>query len=150
MTDDLATQWADLADLICNLAREILFTAHSNDELVHLAPSEQNVMRFIDRNPGATASEVAHGTSLQRSNLSTALKSLEDKGLVERRTNDEDGRGVRLLPTSLAEANLAILRREWALALSTSADASKETLDGVVDLLARVDAGLVRNRLARP
>ena len=46
-------------------------------------------MRFIDRNPGTSASAAAEATQLISSNFSRALRSLEKKDLVRR----EDGPG---------------------------------------------------------
>lgn len=144
-------RWADLADLLLTVAREIQQRGHSIPGVVAISPSESNVMRFIDRAPGATASQVASGSGLQRSNLSTILRALEEKGLVERRDNAEDGRGVTLFPTALAVKNLALLRREWASQLRAALPSgdpadTNSALTDTVTLLRAIEEGLIGSR----
>jgi len=144
--DDLA----DLAQLILNAAREIRFRGFSHPDAVALNPSEANVMRYIDDNPGATPSAVAQVTGLRRSNLSAALRELESQGFVERRVDPNDGRGVNLYPTVRAEDNLVLVRRDWANALATGLGYDHDSDHGDVSaakrLLTRLEAGLVAAR----
>jgi DNA-binding MarR family transcriptional regulator len=143
-------QWADLADLVLIIARELAAHTTTNGNAIVLVGSERNVMRTIDRNPGLSAGEIARLSGLQRSNLSSAVRSLEKKGLVERRHDDADARGVLLYPTELSASNLAILRREWAEMLSTAAGPSlreDESVGTMVRLLTAIEDGLVSKRL---
>jgi DNA-binding MarR family transcriptional regulator len=139
-------RWADMADMVLTIARELQTQGLHDARIIRLATSESNVMRFIDRNPDSTASEVADGTGLQRSNLSTILRTLEGKGLVEKRENRQDGRGVRLHPTDLAGENLRLLRQSWHTLVTSAAGADPELLGDTVTLLGRIERGLIRNR----
>jgi DNA-binding MarR family transcriptional regulator len=115
MPDDTDDPLADLADLILNVGR--LVRASTPD--LGLAPmneTERQVMRIVDLYPGAAPSEIAHRTRLQRTNVSTALRTLEEKGMVSRTATT--GRGIAVTPTELAAANLRILRAAWSRELA--------------------------------
>ncbi|HXR43291.1 MAG TPA: MarR family transcriptional regulator [Pseudolysinimonas sp.] len=141
MADELrSSDLFELADSILAISRYI----HASKSFaVHgWTPIESAVMRFVDRNPGTTASAAAEATQLISSNFSRALRLLEKKGLVRREIDPEDGRRVRLFPTESAQENLRLLHELWT-----------GLLDGVVDdrkdlvrtnaFLRRVEAGLV-------
>jgi DNA-binding MarR family transcriptional regulator len=138
-------QWAEFADHVLEIAREIQFRGYSNPEAVSLTPSEGTVMRFLFPNPGALPSQVAFATGLQRSNLSAVLRGLEEKGLIERVADPEDGRWVRIHPTPKAIRNYALVQREWGSAVAAAAD-HDPTVEAALPLLANVRAGLVRRR----
>jgi DNA-binding MarR family transcriptional regulator len=140
-------QWAELADHVLEIAREIQVRAYASPEAVSLTPSEGTVMRHLFRHPGALPSQVAFATGLQRSNLSTVLRGLEEKGLIERVADPEDGRWVRIHPTPKAIRNYEIVRREWGAATAAAADGDP-TVEEALPLLAKVRAGLVRARQA--
>lgn len=137
---------ADLAQLILSTAREIRFRGYDHPDAVALNPSEGNVMRYIDAHPGTTPSAVAEATGLRRSNLSAALRDLESRGLVERRIDPHDGRGVNLFPTPRAARNLELVRREWAHILASGLGADRRDIESAKSLLTRLEAGLVATR----
>ncbi|MCU1406493.1 MAG: hypothetical protein JWQ43_2796 [Glaciihabitans sp.] len=145
-----ADPWADMADLVLFVAREIQTHGYADSRAVALSVSEGHVMRFIDRNPGSGATEVANATGLQRSNLSAALRSLEAKGLVERRHGEDDLRTVLLFPTDFAALNLVLIRSEWARILRRAAgvdvadDApADERIVPTLGLLGDIQQGLI-------
>jgi DNA-binding MarR family transcriptional regulator len=138
-------QWAEFADHVLEVAREIQFRGYTSREAVSLTPSEGTVMRYLVPNPGALPSQVAFATGLQRSNLSTVLRGLEEKGLIERVADLDDGRSIRIHPTSKAIGNYALVRREWASAVA-AAVADDLDVDAALPVLANVRAGLVRAR----
>jgi DNA-binding MarR family transcriptional regulator len=137
---------ADLAELILNVAREIRFREPDDDRVIHLGWSEACVMRFVDHHPGAAPSDVAEATGLRRSNLSTALRNLEAHGLVERRSDSNDRRGVNLFPTARAASNLALVRGEWARQLADSLGEDRGSVSDALALLHRLEHGLVAAR----
>jgi DNA-binding MarR family transcriptional regulator len=92
-------------------------------------------------------SQVAFATGLQRSNLSAVLRGLEEKGLIERVADPEDGRWVRIHPTARAIRNYALVRREWGSAVAAAAEGDP-AVEAALPLLAKVRAGLVRLRQA--
>ncbi|CAN5622297.1 MarR family transcriptional regulator [soil metagenome] len=142
-----ANDLADLAELILNVAREIRSRRPGDDDrVIHLSWSEANVMRFIDHHPGAAPSDVAEATGLRRSNLSTALRSLEANGLVERRNDPADRRGVNLFPTARAASNLALVRADWARRLGNSLGDDHDSVTDALALLRRLEHGLIAAR----
>jgi DNA-binding MarR family transcriptional regulator len=138
-------QWADFADHVLEIAREIQFRGYASPEAVSLTPSEGTVMRYLFPHPGALPSEVAFATGLQRSNLSAVLRGLEEKGLIERVADPEDGRWVRIHPTTKAIRNYALVRREWGSAVAAAAEGDP-AVETALPLLAKIRAGLVRLR----
>jgi|EndMetStandDraft_6_1072998.scaffolds.fasta_scaffold92177_2 DNA-binding MarR family transcriptional regulator len=136
---------ADLADMILALARTIATELQPDEQVVELTVTEINVLRFVDRHPGASPTEVAAATGLQRSNLSRAVRSLESKGLVKRSTDGGDGRHAQLHTTRRADANLRRLRAHWSRLLS-SAGADLRNLDPALRMLADLEAGITADR----
>jgi DNA-binding MarR family transcriptional regulator len=138
-------QWADFADHVLEIAREIQVRGYASPDAVSLTPSEGAAMRYLFPHPGALPSQVAFATGLQRSNLSTVLRGLEEKGLIERVADPADGRFVRIHPTPKAIRNYALVRREWASAVAAAVDGDPD-VEEALPLLANVRAGLVRAR----
>jgi DNA-binding MarR family transcriptional regulator len=137
--------WADLADLVLEIAREIQFRGYASSEAVSLSPSEGTVMRHLLAHPESLPSEVAFATGLQRSNLSAVLRGLEEKRLVERVADLADGRWVRIHPTPRAIRNYELVRGEWGSALAAAAEADP-AVEAAMPLLAKIKSGLVRLR----
>ncbi|MEV0935782.1 MarR family transcriptional regulator [Streptomyces phaeochromogenes] len=151
---DHEQRWAELADLVLIISREVQFRGYADERAIPLSPSEGMVMRYLQREPHAPPSRIADATGLQRTNLSTVLGGLERKGLVERRTDPGDGRGVTVHATELGRTNYALVRREWATAVSDAANHDTTHLDAALALLTAVETGLTRtrprNRATRP
>ncbi|WP_370269312.1 MarR family winged helix-turn-helix transcriptional regulator [Streptomyces sp. V4I8] len=139
-------RWAELADLVLIISREIQFRGYTDERAVPLSPSEGMVMRHLQREPAAPPSRIATATGLQRTNLSTVLGGLERKGLVERSADPGDGRGVTVHTTERGRTNYALVRREWAAAVSAAAGHDATHLDATLALLTAVETGLARNR----
>jgi DNA-binding MarR family transcriptional regulator len=140
-------QWADFADLVFSISREIKFGGYSSEEAISLSPSEGIVMRYLFRHPGSIPSKVAEAAGLQRSNLSTVLGSLERKGVLERRPSAEDAREVKIYPTPRGTDNYALVRKEWARRVAEAAGDTGD-IEDTVALLRKVQAGLVALRHA--
>jgi DNA-binding MarR family transcriptional regulator len=139
-------RWAELADLILIIGREIQFRGYPDERAVSLSQSEGMVMRHLLQRGPAAPSQIAAATGLQRTNLSTVLRALEHKGLVEREAHPSDGRGVTVRATEHGRANYALVRREWAAAVSAAAGQSTGDLDAALALLTKVKDGLVEAR----
>ncbi len=136
---------ADLAEAILGVGRELRLRI--DGDVVQLTASEAHVMRHIDHHPGVTPSDVARATGLQRSNLSTALRALEGRGFVERRTDPHDARGVNLFPTDRAGENLTRLRRQWAEKVAAALGDDRTDVVAAKALLERLEASLIAARL---
>ena len=130
----------ELADSILAISRYIQasksFASHG------WTPIESAVMRFVDRNPGTTASAAAEATQLISSNFSRALRGLERKGVVRREIDPDDARRVRLFPTDLARDNLKRLHDLWTGLLDGIIDDAGE-VDRVNTVLRRIEAAFV-------
>jgi DNA-binding MarR family transcriptional regulator len=127
----------ELADLVHAVARQL--PTPNNLEPGPCTPVEISVMRFIARNPGASAREAASACRLPSSNFSRVLKELVAKGLLERKSDQRDARIIRLHPTGLAKENAKRMREAWSKALRGAA-LDQETLTEVTQALARIEA----------
>lgn len=116
-SDDAAL--ADLADAVLTLARELEFR-HDGAGIIELTVNERLVLRALDQEEEMAPSALADRLGLQRSNLSTALRGLEAKGLIVRTAGKADGRGVAVSSTSRAAQNLERLRARWAEVLAAT------------------------------
>jgi MarR family transcriptional regulator, temperature-dependent positive regulator of motility len=130
----------ELADLILAISRYV--QASKGFASQGWTPIESAVMRYVDRNPGTTASAAAEATQLISSNFSRALRALEKKGLVRHDVDQEDARRVRLYPTDLAHENLQLLHELWTGLLGGIID-DPDDIDRVNAVLRRIESGLV-------
>jgi DNA-binding MarR family transcriptional regulator len=137
--DAHASQLFELADLILAVGRQIY--ASKDVPAESWTPLESAVMRFIDRNPGTSASAAAEATNLISSNFSRALRGLEKKGLVQRDVDQDDGRRVRLYPTPQAHDNLQRLRDVWSRLLDGIVN-NPDEIDAVISILRRLETEL--------
>ena len=102
-----------------------------------LPASELEVMRLLVRAPGLSVGEVARELGLQPSNASAAIRSLQARGLLERKPDSRDGRISRLTPT--AEAQAIRRRREAAWGELLRARLRRLPAEDVAALLAAAD-----------
>lgn len=128
---------ADLAHLILALARLLRARSPQAPRVVPLTETERHVMRLVDLYPGTAPSEIARRARLQRTNVSTALRGLEAKGMVSRRATA--GRGVAVRPTELASANLEVLRSAWSRDLAAVVGDDPAAVRSCVALLTRLE-----------
>ena len=143
-------RWADLADLALIISREIQYRGYTDEQALSLTQSEGMVMRYLLQFDAAAPSQIAAATGLQRTNLSTTLRGLEDKGLIQRQTNPNDRRGVTVSPTDRGRGNSALVRHEWATAVATAAGHDTTHLDAALTLLTAVKDGLTATRPPAP
>ena len=143
-------RWADLADQVLILAREIQFLGYRDPQAVPLTQSEGMVMRYLHDHPGTPPSQLADATGLQRTNLSAVLRGLERKGLAERRASKDDLRRATIHPTEHGERNYALVRQEWAAVVSAAAGHATAGLDEALALLRTIATSLTASRPAEP
>jgi DNA-binding MarR family transcriptional regulator len=139
-------RWADLADLALIISREIQFRGYTDERALSLTQSEATVMRYVLQGEPAAPSQIAAATGLQRTNLSTTLRGLEHKGLIQRQANPSDGRGVTVSPTECGRSNYFLVRHEWAIAVAAAAGYDPANLDAALTLLTAVKDGLIKTR----
>lgn len=99
-----------LFDLAWLLPRTIGAEERAPDPLPR---SELEVMRLLGRRPGTGVNTVAKELGLHASNVSASVRSLVDRGLVERRESPDDRRQVLLFLTPAAQAVREARERAW-------------------------------------
>jgi DNA-binding MarR family transcriptional regulator len=139
-------RWAELGDLALVVAREIQIRPYLDERVMHLSPSEGMVMRYLKGGDAATPTSIAAAVGLQRTNVSTVLRGLEHKGLIERSTNIRDRRVVTVQLTERGRGHYEMARNEWAAAVASAAGNDVLHLDAAIELLARVRDGMTADR----
>jgi DNA-binding MarR family transcriptional regulator len=139
--DDALEPLAELADLLLNVGRLVRARTPDDVDAVPLNETERTVMRVVDLFPGSSPSEIADRARLQRTNVSTALGSLESKGMVTRAATE--GRGVAVHATRLAEDNLRSLRAAWSRELEAALGSELDSVRTCIELLSGLERRLI-------
>lgn len=139
-----AAQLVALADVVLDLAHRLDIRHADLRDVVPLTGTEVAVIREIHRRPRATPSQIAEATGLQRSNVSTAVRSLVAGGLVVREQVPGNARSVALVPTERAEQSIATIYAYWTTLLEQVPD--DVLTDGVAatPALARIAGSIAR------
>ncbi|RSM55797.1 MarR family transcriptional regulator [Actinoplanes sp. ATCC 53533] len=143
-------RWADLADLALIISREIQHRGYTDEHALHLTQPEGMVMRYLLQSEPAAPSQIATAIGMQRTNLSATLRQLEHKGLIQRQANPNDRRGVTVSPTEQGRSNYALVRHEWATAVSEAAGHDTTHLDAALTLLTTIKDDLTKTRPPTP
>jgi DNA-binding MarR family transcriptional regulator len=146
---DELERWADLADRVLIIAREIQFRGYGGAPVVPLTATEGMVMRYMQDHPAAAPNQIAAALGLQRSNLSTLMRGLERHGLVERTVSEADRRGVTVRLTERGRRNYLAARRAWAAAIASAAGHDMRSLNAALTLLDEIASGLIAMRPAK-
>jgi DNA-binding MarR family transcriptional regulator len=141
--NDDTTSLSDIAELILAVGR--LIQPPGDQAIGTCTPIESSVMRFISRNPGASARAAAEATLLTSSNFSRVLRGLEEKGLVSREPDANDARRVSLYPTALAGESRQRLGEEWRRLLRGIEDDPAKIAEFIATLR-RIESELVSRR----
>ncbi|WP_281882551.1 MarR family winged helix-turn-helix transcriptional regulator [Agromyces rhizosphaerae] len=119
--------------------------------LVHVTRSESDIMRIVMEIPGTTVTEIARAFGQHKSNTSTRVAALVDKGLLRKESAAADGREVRVFATPAAIENLEKYRDVWAEELDPVTPEDAERLAATVETLAAIaDALAARTRVGEP
>ena len=104
----------DLAVVLYDLAWLLPRTIGAQDaKRDPMPPTELEVMKLLVRRPGLSVTEIARELALQPSNVSTAVRALSERGMVERRAHATDARVARLHPTRAAVSNRRAREQAW-------------------------------------
>jgi DNA-binding MarR family transcriptional regulator len=114
--------------------------------LISVTRSEADILRIVMEVPGTTVTEVARAFGQHKSNTSTRIAALVEKGLVQKSSGDTDGREVRVYPTDAAMRNLEAYRSIWAERLAPFATVDDETLAIAVGVFSDIVDGLTATR----
>lgn len=128
---------ARFADAVMSIAHRIEPRGLEIPGRRHLTPREVLVLHEVAVSPGITATRIARGLGLQRSNLSATLHGLEREGLLAQ-TAATVGRGVGFHLTDQAQGELALVRAHRTERLrSALPDVLRDVVDQA-DVLARL------------
>ncbi|MBO9578856.1 MAG: MarR family transcriptional regulator [Microbacteriaceae bacterium] len=118
--------------------------------MTHVTRSEADIMRILMEQPGATVTEIARAFGQHKSNTSTRIAALVEKGLARKvaAAGSADGREVRVYATEEAQTNLDRYREVWAAHLGPLTTADHATLAAAAALLAELADGLAASRRA--
>lgn len=106
----------DVRDIAVALRTVVWSLRRFGERQVGLDPlphSEFEVIRTVSDNPGITVSEVARTLALQPSNVSTTVRRLVERGLLDRRPDDHDRRAIRLHLTAEAARHKHQIDAVW-------------------------------------
>ncbi|WOF22836.1 MarR family transcriptional regulator [Microbacterium betulae] len=140
---DRSAQLADLAHFILSVARDVRLYGHFDPEILEVTELESLVMDHVQRHPGVSPSGICAEVGLRSSNASAVLRSLEERGMIERVPNPADRRSVSVHPTPVAARNLERVRQEWARFLAPHVDDDLD-LAPVIALLGSLDESVTR------
>jgi DNA-binding MarR family transcriptional regulator len=112
--------------------------------LIHVTRSEADIMRILMESPGTTVTEIARAFGQHKSNTSTRVAALVEKGLARKASAEGDGREVRVFATDLARENLLKYRSVWAEHLESVAPEDAERLAVAAEVIAEIADGLER------
>lgn len=107
-----------LGSVVHDLSWALRHAEPSVDGDDQLPPTEFQIMRFLDRYPGASVGEVARGLGLRQSNVSTAVRGLIERGLVDKRPDEADRRVVRLTTTARSAGRREPVEASWGATLT--------------------------------
>jgi DNA-binding MarR family transcriptional regulator len=141
----LSEQLAALADVIVDLAHKLDIRDPRLRDVVPLTGTEVMVIREIHRTPHVTPSQLAETTGLQRSNVSTALRTLETGGLIVREQVPGDARSIALAPTARAVESVERINAYWVDRLAEAPSESLAEAVAALSSLKRIAASLGGN-----
>lgn len=100
-------------------------------EALDIGSYQDSYLVNVCRRPGITQEELARRIYVHKSNVARQLSALEEKGFVERRTDPEDRRSLRIFPTEKAVKALPqieAVRQSWEAAVLEGLDEEERTL----------------------
>lgn len=118
------------------------------DGITAVTRSEADIMRIIMERPGTTVTEIARTFGQHKSNTSTRIAALVEKGLARKENAAGDAREVHVYPTDYAQTNLDRYREVWAQQLGPLTTASDADLARVASILAELADALAASRRA--
>ncbi|UXI66483.1 MarR family winged helix-turn-helix transcriptional regulator [Tahibacter amnicola] len=111
------------------------------DEEDGLAPMEARALNFVARNPGCTAADIAQKSGRDKAQVARLIKTLTERGLLTRQTDDADRRSQRLALTVAGRAlQKKVQGHRRRLAADLVADLSPAEQDRLASYLTRLNA----------
>lgn len=104
----------DIATAVRTLVWSLRRFGEKQVGLEPLPHSEFEVIRTVSDHPGISVSETAHVLALQPSNVSTTVRKLVERGLIDRAPDARDRRCIRLRLTAKAAEHKKMIDAAWA------------------------------------
>jgi len=111
-----------LAELVQSLHRRMIECVHPVVQQHGIAPVGIMVLRNVQTTPGETVSDIARRTEIAKSHISNTVEQLSRQGFLEKRSDMQDRRLVRLYPTDKARALGEEILREARRSLRSALD----------------------------
>ena len=127
-----------LPEVLFEVADRLNLKAPTEAGLAELPPSELEVLRLVTLFPGCGVAFLTDRTRMRQANVSAALRSLGERGLITKEADERDRRAVRLHATSRASRDLETLREIWLKRLIRAFEAAGISEDERERLLANL------------
>jgi DNA-binding MarR family transcriptional regulator len=102
-----------VAETLFDTSANIRLRAPTAAGLAELPPSEIEVLRLVNMHPGCGILFITEHTKMRQANVSTTVRSLVERGLLQKQVDPRDRRAVQLWPTPQASDDLRALREVW-------------------------------------
>ncbi|MDJ1371936.1 MarR family winged helix-turn-helix transcriptional regulator [Gulosibacter molinativorax] len=115
--------------------RELAWTVHYRiPDRAQVPSTELTLLKQIIDQPGSTVGQLSAALNIRQSNTSTAVRSLVERGFVERVPDTSDKRVVHIHATEQGETEHAEIALAWAAGLDDAIAAlSPEQLQQLMD-----------------
>lgn len=140
------TSVRDVRDIAAAVRTLVWALRRFGERQVGLEPlphSEFEVIRTVGDHPGISVSEAAQALALRPSNVSTTVRKLVERGLIDRASDEHDRRCIRLHLTPKAAEHKKMIDAAWTDGLR---DQMADMTDEEVATL--IKAGPLLQRLA--
>jgi DNA-binding MarR family transcriptional regulator len=141
--------FAELADAIIDIAREMRLRSESGTATGLLNQTQSQVMRFVHSHPGCLITDIARRAGIKTTNVSATIRELRDLGFVRTERDAHDGRATHVFATPEADRTLSALRSSWARTLAAATADEQPTAAAIAatrSTLAAILSGLVAAR----
>jgi DNA-binding MarR family transcriptional regulator len=142
---DLDDVTQHVPEILFDTSANIRLRAPTEAGLAELPPSELEVLRLVSMHPGCGILFITEHTKMRQANASTAVRSLVERGLLQKQVDPRDRRAVQLSATRQASQDLEALREVWNKRIKsalTAASISEDEYREFARLLAALHRGL--------
>jgi DNA-binding MarR family transcriptional regulator len=110
---DLDDLMPHVTEILIDTAANLRLQAPTEAGLAELPPSELEVLRLVSMHPGCGILFITEHAKMRQANASTTVRSLVERGLLQKQVDPRDRRAVRLSTTPQASRDLQALREVW-------------------------------------
>lgn len=137
-----STETVDLAQELRSIIVTIARRMRRDRPMLGLSLTQISALGSIERSPPVTPGELSERENLQPPSMSRVLARLEERGLIARTRDPDDGRLHLLRPTEKGQALMEEVRssgyRWMEERLAKLSEAERDSLQSAIDLLTRI------------